>query len=203
MAKMKVPPALRLRLQCLYFWHRRHFWFAHYADCAHFAPYLLRWGNWRICRGCLLFWSGGVTTALVLAGLMYFNSAITAWHWWLTAMAALMLATIVEFFFPMPDYSHRLLRFAGGSSWAIFFVWTAATPPTWFKLLWLFLAWIGYRRASVWRRRVMKDPCPQCRDYAPTQICPGFAAKIEMERAYQSKANACLERSLLLIDNVP
>lgn len=156
--------------------------FAHKPLCSKFHSHTLQLGSFRICRSCLLLWSGIVTTALIAAmDLMMFSQYQMIIPF---ILGVVMLGSHPQLYKRIHRFGKDGLRFLLGLliSYTLlqFLVGEYVIGIVFAGLLWS--SKFIYSRIRMAERDGVCETCPE---YQSTKICSGYKYKSQRMRLYE------------------
>lgn len=176
----------KLHLKRLWLKHAWTFNWAHKPLCARFQEDVLQIGRARICRSCLLLYTGlaaGIVLFLVIGGPLSYSAVC----WGLTLTAVTVVLSAPWWYKKWPRCVRDILRFALGLSIAFYLglVFTGHVAIGIIGAVLMSAFWKVYLHLRADRKL---RACQGCEQLKSGQICSGFAYQAEHIRRYEQEA---------------
>ncbi|MFW9902886.1 MAG: hypothetical protein ACFFFH_01020 [Candidatus Thorarchaeota archaeon] len=161
---------------------------SHHPFCSHFKDHVYDIRGKRICRGCLMQYSGIMSSFMIITlgyflglwtGLTEFQVGIVLYF--------LVLPTIITAFLITNRKIKDIARFLLGTAFTLAFILLVFTPD-WLIKGWILLHFIpGYIYLN--RRRITKNDevCSRCEEYSNFPNCTGYQIYTDREKIFMTQ----------------
>lgn len=162
---------------------------SHHPFCDHFNDHIYVFRGTKICRGCVMQYSGIIFSFFVIM----FGNLFGWWHGLTDIQVGLVLyvlicPTILTAFLIENRKIKDIARFSLGASLSLAFTQFIFTP-NWLIKGWILLNFIpGYIYLNQKRAKSNNEVCSQCKENEKMPYCTGFQIYADREKIFLAQA---------------
>ncbi|UCE14301.1 MAG: hypothetical protein JSV04_03770 [Candidatus Heimdallarchaeota archaeon] len=162
---------------------------SHHPLCDHYKDHVYRFRGNKICRGCVMQYSGMIFSFFII-------TIGTFFQWWkgLTeiqvglVLYAMILPTLLTAFLIENRIIKDVARFLLGASFSLAFIQFVFTPD-WLIKLWILINLIpGYIYLNKRRAKKNDEVCNQCEERINIPLCSGYQIFADREKIFMAQA---------------